>query len=108
NYQKAFLDKTYIKGQPGAVDGHAYHRYVIEVDDRLGLYNFLRGEQIFAQIHHIPCHLMPSYRELGWKEGDRPVSETYYKHCISLPMYPTLTEAEQMFVIEKVNEYYHG
>src|SRR5690606_26444085 len=34
NYQKAFLDKTYIKGQSGAVDGHAYHLYVIEVDDR--------------------------------------------------------------------------
>src|SRR5690606_37570393 len=102
----AFLDKDYIKGQSGIINGHAYHLYVIEVEDRLGLYNYLREHNIFAQIHYIPCHLMPYYREFGWKEGDRPLSEGYYKHCISLPMYPTLVEIEQRFVIEKINDFY--
>lgn len=105
-YHQAFEGKTYIKGQSGEVEGHAYHLYVIEVEDRLGLYNYLRAKNVFAQIHYIPCHLMPYYRQFGWKEGDRPNSETYYKHCISLPMYPTLTNEEQQYVINLINEYY--
>ncbi|MGV8878710.1 MAG: UDP-4-amino-4,6-dideoxy-N-acetyl-beta-L-altrosamine transaminase [Sphingobacteriaceae bacterium] len=107
NYQKAFIGKTYLRGQSGSVNGHAYHLYVLEVDDRLGLYNYLREHKIFAQIHYIPCHLMPYYRDLGAKEGDCPHAENYYKHCISLPMFPTLTEENQKFVIETVNNYYN-
>jgi dTDP-4-amino-4,6-dideoxygalactose transaminase len=107
-YAQAFTNCSFIKGQSGEVRGHAYHLYVIEVDERLGLYNYLRENNIFAQIHYIPCHLMPYYREFGWKEGDRPKSEKYYKHCISLPMYPTLTDEEQEFVIKTIINYYHG
>lgn len=106
-YAQAFQDKNYIKGQSGIVKGHAHHLYVVEVSDRLGLYNYLRAHKIFAQIHYIPCHLMPYYRAQGWKEGDMPHAENYYKHCISLPMYPTLTEEEQHFVIKIIHEYYH-
>ncbi|WP_264535083.1 UDP-4-amino-4,6-dideoxy-N-acetyl-beta-L-altrosamine transaminase [Flavobacterium sp. N1736] len=105
-YNKAFSNKSFVKGQSGMVDGHAYHLYIIEVDDRLGLYNYLRGNNIFAQIHYIPCHLMPYYKQFGWKEGDMPNAEAYYKGCISLPMFPTLTFEEQNFVIEKINEFY--
>ncbi|WP_157470621.1 UDP-4-amino-4,6-dideoxy-N-acetyl-beta-L-altrosamine transaminase [Gracilimonas tropica] len=105
-YKKAFEGKEFIKGQSGIVEGHAYHLYVIEAGDRLGLYNYLREQSIFAQIHYIPCHLMPYYRQFGWKEGDMPNAENYYKHCISLPMYPTLTVEQQDFVINKINEYY--
>lgn len=105
-YADAFTGKPFIKGQSGVVEGHAYHLYIIEAEDRLGLYNYLREHKIFAQIHYIPCHLMPYYRDLGWKEGDKPYAENYYRHCISLPMYPTLTEEEQQFVIGKVNSYY--
>jgi dTDP-4-amino-4,6-dideoxygalactose transaminase len=104
-YNEAFKYKTYIKGQSGVVDGHAYHLYIIETESRLGLYNYLREHQIYAQIHYIPCHLMPYYKQFGWKEGDMPNAETYYKHCISLPMYPTLKEEEQRLVISKVNEF---
>jgi UDP-4-amino-4,6-dideoxy-N-acetyl-beta-L-altrosamine transaminase len=107
-YFQAFKNKDFVKGQSGVVEGHAYHLYVIEVNDRLGLYNNLRDNNIFAQIHYIPCHLMPYYRELGWKEGDMPNAEAYYENCISLPMYPTLTEEEQKFVIDTVLEFYNG
>lgn len=106
-YQAGFSEKPYIYGQSGVVEGHAYHLYIIEVEDRLGLYNYLRGKEIFAQIHYIPCHLMPYYQGLGWKVGDMPNAEAYYRGCISLPMYPTLTEEEQSFVIDAVNDYYH-
>ena len=105
-YYEAFKNKSFIKGQSGVVEGHAYHLYIIEVENRLGLYNSLRTQNIFAQIHYIPCHLMPYYREFGWKEGDMPKAEKYYKHCISLPMYPTLSIEEQQFVINKIHKFY--
>ena len=105
-YASSFEGKDFIKGQSGSVPGHAYHLYVIEVEDRLGLYNYLRTHKIFAQIHYIPCHLMPYYREFGWKEGDFPKSENYYKGCISLPMYPTLSDEEQQFVIQTIIDFY--
>lgn len=106
-YYNAFVGKS-IRGQSSIVEGHAYHLYVLEVENRLGLYNYLREHQIYAQIHYIPCHLMPYYRNLGWEEGDMPNAENYYKQCISLPMYPTLTNVEQDFVIEKINTFYNA
>ena len=107
NYFNAFKNKTFIKGQSATVEGHAYHLYILEVEDRLGLYNHFRKKNIFAQIHYIPCHLMPYYQEFGWKVGDFPHAENYYKHCISLPMFPTLTDKEQAYVISEVNSYYN-
>ena len=107
-YSEAFEDKNYIKGQSGLVEGHAYHLYVIEAEDRLGLYNYLREHNIYAQIHYIPCHLMPYYRRFGWTEGDMPNAENYYKNCISLPMYPTLDDTEQQYVLDRINEFYAG
>lgn len=105
-YALSFKDRHFIKGQSGLIDGHAYHLYVLEVDNRLGLYNYLRENKIFAQIHYIPCHLMPYYKQFGWKEGDMPSAENYYKQCISLPMYPGLSDDEQDYVIEKVLEFF--
>ena len=106
NYSKAFQGKPFIKGQSGIVDGHAYHLYVLEVEDRLGLYNYLRSVNIYAQIHYIPCHLMPYYKKMGWNEGDFPIAENYYRNCISLPMYPTLSKEEQAYVIDNINSFY--
>jgi len=106
-YAESFTSKSFIKGQSGFIEGHAYHLYIIEVENRIGLYNYLREQNIFAQIHYIPCHLMPYYKDLGWKESDMIKAENYYRHCISLPMYPTLTDDEQNFVIEKIEKFYN-
>ncbi len=107
-YQKAFQGSKYIKGHSGVIDGHAYHLYIIEVENRTGLINFLRENNIFAQVHYIPAHLMPYYRQFGWKDGDMPQSEKFYNNCLSLPMFPTLTNEEQQFVIDKVLEFING
>ena len=106
-YNRAFENMNFIKGHSQFIEGHAYHLYVIEVENRLGLYNFLRENNIFAQIHYIPCHLMPYYREIGHNKGDYPFSERYYENCISLPIYPTLKSHEQDFVIKKLYEFYN-
>jgi UDP-4-amino-4,6-dideoxy-N-acetyl-beta-L-altrosamine transaminase len=105
-YNEAFNGQSFIKSQSGVVEGHAYHLYIIEVENRLGLYNYLRENEVFAQIHYVPCHLMPYYREFGWKEGDFPFAESYYKGCISLPMYPNLSDEEVKFVIKLIKNYY--
>lgn len=105
-YAEAFEGKEYIRRQAGIVDGHAYHLYVIEAENRLGLYNALRENNIYAQIHYIPVHLMPYYQQFGWKKGDFPKAEAYYSGCISLPMFPTLTDEEQDFVIECIDNFY--
>jgi len=105
-YEKEFSGKPYIISQTGVVNGHAYHLYVIEINDRKGLYEYLRKNNIFAQVHYIPVHLMPYYRQFGWKEGDLVNAENYYKHCLSIPIYPTLKEEEQAFVIKTIDEFY--
>jgi UDP-4-amino-4,6-dideoxy-N-acetyl-beta-L-altrosamine transaminase len=107
-YTKAFSDKKFIKRQLSRIQGHAYHLYVVEFDDRNGLINYLRDHGIFAQVHYIPLHLMPYYQDLGWKERDFPVSENYYKSCLSLPMFPTLTQEDLDYVINMVNSYYES
>jgi UDP-4-amino-4,6-dideoxy-N-acetyl-beta-L-altrosamine transaminase len=106
-YNEAFDGQSFVKSQSGVIDGHAYHLYIIEVENRLELYNNLRENKVFAQIHYIPCHLMPYYKQFGWKEGDFPNAESYYKGCISLPMYPTLTLNEQKIVINKIISFYN-
>ena len=88
------------------MDGHAYHLYVIEAENRLGLYNFLREQKIYSQIHYIPLHLMPYYQQFGWEKGDFPHAEEYYSGCLSLSMFPTLTDEQQNYVIECVNRFY--
>ena len=86
---------------------HAYHLYIIQVPDRLDLYNYLHKNGIYAQVHYIPLHLMPYYREQGNKPGDLPVAEKYYSRCLSLPMFPTLTDEEQEYVIKKIEYYFN-
>jgi len=103
-YERAFKSNSKIEIFPYN-EGHAYHLYIIQVSDRLGLYNYLKEHNIFAQVHYIPVHTMPYYKQLGFKVGDFPNSEMYYAHCLSLPMYPTLSIDEQQFVIDKVLEF---
>lgn len=107
-YEKAFAGKSWIRSQSGNIEGHAYHLYIIEVERRLELYNFLKTKKIYTQVHYIPTHLMPYYRNQGWKEGDMPFAEKYYKGCLSLPMFPTLTVEEQDFVISQIVHFFEG
>lgn len=104
-YNEAFRGQKGILGQSGVVEGHAYHLYIIEVEDRLGLYNHLRANNIFTQVHYIPVHTLPYYRQQGWQQGDFQNAEGYYSRCLSLPMFPTLKDNEQQYVIEKIREY---
>lgn len=114
NYYEAFkiipqiTDKNTesAKGQQPTANNHAYHLYIIEAEDRKGLYEYLRQHNIFTQVHYIPNHLQPYYREQGWKQGDFPNAVRYYEKCLSIPMYHSLSKEEQDKVIETINNYY--
>ena len=105
-YDKAFAsvpgDRLRVHGVPPDNVLHAFHLYVIEVEDRRGLYDYLRERNIFAQVHYVPVHTMPYYRDIGYEDADLHLSEAYYARGLSLPMYPSLTEEEQRFVIDSV------
>lgn len=99
-YDEAF-EGTPIRPLVKPLDGgHAYHLYVIQMAERRLLYDQLQSSGIYAQVHYIPVHLQPYYQRLGWRHGDLPVAEQYYEQCLSLPMYPELSRADQMKVIE--------
>lgn len=104
-YTEAFKSLSIITPMVSDNFYHAFHLYVIQIEDRKGLYDFLVSQGIHPQVHYIPLHLHPYYREKGWKKGDFPKAENYYKKCLSLPMYPSLTDSEQSYVIDKVLEY---
>jgi len=104
-YIKAFEGKVeYQATSPG--DYNAYHLFVILANNRKALYDILRKEGIYAQIHYIPVHTLPYYQNIGYGDARLENSESYYSRCLSLPMFPTLTNEEQDFVIAKVLENY--
>ena len=101
-YDEAFANTPVTTMVPQAGVGHGYHLYVIQTDNRKGLYDYLRTKNIFAQVHYIPVHMMPYYQQFGWQPGEFPNAERYYARCLSLPMFPTLTDEEQQYVINEV------
>jgi UDP-4-amino-4,6-dideoxy-N-acetyl-beta-L-altrosamine transaminase len=87
-------------------DAHsALHLYPIQVDaarsplTRRQLFDGLRAAGIGVNVHYIPVHTQPHYRRLGFAPGQFPAAEAYYAQAVSLPMFPTLTEAQQGEVI---------
>ena len=57
-----------------------------------------------VNLHYIPVHTQPYYQQMGFKHGDYPEAERYYREAISIPMHPTLTADEQDFVINALRE----
>ncbi len=104
-YNDAFSNTDIVVSESNTCVGNAFHLYVIQVENRKGLYEYLRSKNIYAQVHYAPVHLMPYYKQFGWKKGDLPMAEAYYENCLSLPMFPTLTAKEQQFVIDSVLEF---
>lgn len=100
-YKKAFTNKIKFQSLPKNAY-NAHHLFIIEVANRKALYDALREKNIFAQIHYIPVHTLPYYKEISYEGASLVNSEKYYERCISLPMYPTLTNQDQDYVIDCV------
>ena len=103
-YKKAFEGRIKYQSLP-IKSYNAHHLFIIEVENRKGLYDFLKEQNIFAQIHYIPVHTLPYYVKIGYQDANLINSENYYSKCISLPMYPTLSNSELDYVIKSVIEF---
>ncbi|RON72829.1 UDP-4-amino-4,6-dideoxy-N-acetyl-beta-L-altrosamine transaminase [Pseudomonas fluorescens] len=86
----------------------AWHLYVIRLQtERISLshrqvFEGLRAAGIGVNLHYIPVHLQPYYRDLRFAEGDFPEAERYYAEAISLPLFPLLTDEQQDHVVEQL------
>lgn len=88
-----------------------FHLYVLNIDfkslgmSRSDMMDKLRSEKIHTQVHYIPVHLQPYYQKrFGTKQGDCPNAEKYYARCISIPLYPAMSDNEVERVIAAVIE----
>ncbi len=86
-------------------DGRSsWHLYVVCLNNssaarRREVFRALRAAGIGVNVHYIPVHTQPYYRQLGFKRGDFPVAEAYSDRCLSLPLHPGLTDADQDAVV---------
>lgn len=87
-------------------DGYSgLHLYVIRLQlnkitkTHCQVFEALRGQGIGVNLHYIPVHTQPHYQRMGHKVGDYPQAEQYYAEAISLPIYQTLSDAQQDQVV---------
>jgi UDP-4-amino-4,6-dideoxy-N-acetyl-beta-L-altrosamine transaminase len=91
---------------PLASDESAWHLYPIRIPSarRLDVFTKLRAQDIWVQVHYIPVHTQPYYKNLGFKEGDFLEAEKYFSEAISLPLYYGLSNMEQDIVVTQLKE----
>ncbi|MCK5016993.1 MAG: DegT/DnrJ/EryC1/StrS family aminotransferase, partial [Candidatus Peribacteraceae bacterium] len=90
---------------------HAWHLYVIEIapehlnGDRDQIFKALRAENIGVNVHYIPVHLHPYYRDkFKYMKGDYPISEEIFRRVISLPIFPKMTDNDVNDVIQAIEK----
>jgi len=101
-YDKAFSANDIKVLGDSENKGHAYHLYIILIPNRKELYKLLQEQNIYTQVHYIPLHHLPYYKTLLPGDLNLPNADSYYEQCLSLPMYPTLTDEDVQYVITAV------
>lgn len=97
--------KVKMQSKPAWSDG-IYHLFVVTTDNKEAFVKHLADNGINAAYHYpVPCHLQKAYAHLNYKTGDFPNSEYLAAHCISLPMYAELSNADVSKVISVINNY---
>jgi len=85
---------------------HVYHQYTIRVARRDELHEFLRERGVGTMIYYpLPLHLQRMYHDLGYAQGNLPVSEDAGCTVLSLPMYPELTDEQVQAVADTIGEF---
>lgn len=111
-YDTAFASLPAIRPLVVQTDvSHAYHLYVIRLQrevlkaNRETVFRALRAENIGVNVHYIPAHLHPFYREhFGYKRGDYPTAEAAYEDIISLPIFAAMSDADADDVIGAIRK----
>jgi dTDP-4-amino-4,6-dideoxygalactose transaminase len=105
-YDGALFSQQIQKPEIITNKSHVYHLYVIRVQKREKIQEYLAQNGIFTGIHYpIPLHLQEAFRTLGYKEGDFPCAEKAAQEILSLPLFPELTKEEIMFIADVLNKF---
>lgn len=86
----------------------AFHLFIIRVKkplERDNLYNYMLNNNIRCNVHYLPIHLHPFYKNLGWKEGDLPISENIANSILTLPLYPSLNRYNIENIVDLLKKY---
>ena len=108
-YDKALLNSV-VKPLYSFNNNSSYHLFVVKVDfsklniSKVELFNKMREKNIGLQLHYIPINKQPYYKSLGYGNEDTPIMNRYYDECFSLPMYSSLSNEEQEYVIKTLFE----
>ena len=106
-YNHLFSDTDVITPYVEPYNYHIYNQYIIRVEQRDELQEFLNERNIGTAIYYpVSLHLQGCYADLGLKEGDFPESEKAAQETLALPIYFELTEEQQMAVVNAIKEFY--
>lgn len=105
-YNRLLADCDLILPHVAADANPVWHLFVIRTPQRDRLLEHLRQHDVEAGVHYpVPLHLQPAYAFLGYQRGDLPVTETVADTCLSLPLYPEMSDAQQDRVVELVRDF---
>ncbi len=109
-YTKLFENNPFFELPPEREYAyHSYHLYHLRLKDehegkKKELFSLLRRKGIGVQVHYIPVYLHPYYRKLGYKQGECPVAERFYRKVLSIPIFPSMEEREISYVARTLTE----
>lgn len=102
-YDELLSGVANLEISPKAPEGyrHGYHLYVVRVPQRRRVYDMLRERGIYTQVHYVPVHHHPRFSDIS---GSFPVTDEIYEQILTLPLYPTMTDADQDRVVASLTE----
>jgi len=84
----------------------AWHLFVVHCKNRDQLATYLNNHGVSTGMHYpIPIHLQPQFAEYGYRPGDFPCAEFNASHCLSLPMFETITHEQLQYVVDLLNRF---
>ncbi len=105
-YDKAFEGNEFIKPLYKYKENSAYHLYIVQINfsklsiTKAELFNMAKSKGIGLQVHYIPVYKQPFYQKMGYGSLNLKNMEQYYVNTVSIPLYPSLKDEEQNFVID--------
>jgi dTDP-4-amino-4,6-dideoxygalactose transaminase len=105
NKNKVLLPKAIYKSD-SLKNYHIYNQYIIRIEKRDNLREFLAKNEIMTEIYYpVPFHLQECFANLGYMKGDFPISESIADSSLALPIYPELSREQIEFVVDKISEF---